>query len=404
VYPFRTITATNRHGYDRAHLIADCVADAPACRLGAVSAPAEHAFPRSAGELSREWLEARLRARGVLQSGHVGEIHVAPVGEPGLSSEVVRVTLAAEGAIGVPVSLIAKFASAVAETRGAMHALGQYGYEVSFYRELGGAAGIPLPACYVAEIDRDSGEFVLLLEDLGASRNGDWWQSQVADVETALDHLAAFHASWWNSPRLLATPWLRKPTDASLGTTLGGLYRALLPIALARYPQQLNGYLADTACRLADRVETFCVPRAGAPLTLCHGDFHPKQLFFPSVSGGRFAVFDWQTVSYSPPSVDVQRILLMGLRPPELFAHQARLLERYRARLADAGIAYDQAQLAHDVRRSMLWTLFTLVIAAATMDRTQTDRAAAAAGVDADQRFYADMAISLEHNRVHELL
>lgn len=369
-----------------------------------MSASSEPPFPRSAQQLSSEWLEARLRARGVLPSGHVGEIHVAPVGEPGLSSDVVRVTLAAEGQTAVPASLIAKFASVVPATRDAMRALGQYGYEVRFYRELGDDAGIPLPACYAAEIDLDSGEFVLLLEDLGASRNGDWWQSQVADVETALDHLARFHAAWWNSPRLLALPWLRKPADPSFVLTLGGLYRALLPIALTRASPHLSGYLGDLAQRLAERWEAFCVPRAGAPFTLCHGDFHPKQLFFPTAAGGRFAVFDWQTVSCGVGSVDVQRILLMGLRPPELFAHQARLLERYRSRLAEAGIAYDPAQLAHDVRRSMLWTLFAMIISTATSDRTDVDRAAAALGVDPDERFYTDIAAALEHNRVHELL
>ena len=39
------------------------------------------------------------------------------------------------------------------------------------------------------------------------------------------------------------------------------------------------------------------------------------------------------------------------------------------AGLADAGIAYEQAELAADVRRSMLWSLFALVVAAATTDQ-----------------------------------
>jgi hypothetical protein len=335
----------------------------------------------------------------------VGEIEIEPVSDPGLSSEVVRVKLAGDAATAGPVSVIAKFASAMPETRRTMHALGQYGYEVSFYRELADHdVGISLPVCYAAEIDRDSGEFVLLLEDLGASRGGDWWHSQIADVETALDHLAALHARWWNSPRLLAIPWLRNVRDPSVAPAIGALYRAILPIAFARYPTRLQGYLGDVARLMDERWATFCAPRDGSPFTLCHGDYHPKQMFFPSTAGGRFAVFDWQSVSCSVPSMDVQRILLMGLRPAELFTHQARLIERYRARLADAGIAYDPGQLTIDVRRSMLWTLFVLILSAATMDQTIVTQAGTGAELDTEQRFYADLAVALEHNRVHELL
>jgi hypothetical protein len=67
----------------------------------------------------------------VWPSGHVGEIEVEPVGGPGLSSVVVRVKLAGDAWTAVPASVIAKFASAMPETRQVMHALGSYGCEVS---------------------------------------------------------------------------------------------------------------------------------------------------------------------------------------------------------------------------------------------------------------------------------
>ena len=52
---------------------------------------------------------------------------------------------------------------------------------------------------------------MLVLGDMKNSRPGDPLQSSIADVEVAIDHIAAFHARWWKHPRLRELEWLVYP-------------------------------------------------------------------------------------------------------------------------------------------------------------------------------------------------
>lgn len=74
-------------------------------------------------------------------------------------------------------------------------------------------------------------------------------------------------------------------------------------------------------------------------------------MFFPTESGGRFAVFDWQSVCVSVGGGDVQRILLTGLAPAELRAHRDRLIAPYHAGLREHGVQYPLEQIHENVRQ-----------------------------------------------------
>jgi len=70
----------------------------------------------------------------------------------------------------------------------------------------------PIPECHAAEFDRDSGDFVLLMEDLSAARQGDWNQDPIADIRTSLAHLAQMHAQFWGDARSAKTGICRRPS------------------------------------------------------------------------------------------------------------------------------------------------------------------------------------------------
>jgi hypothetical protein len=80
-----------------------------------------------------------------------------------------------------------------------MHRLGLYRTEVEFYRQLSADAGIPTPRCYYADIDTQSGYFVLVMEDM-RTRGRRSAAADGSDVEVAIDHIAGFHARWWKHP------------------------------------------------------------------------------------------------------------------------------------------------------------------------------------------------------------
>ena len=312
-----------------------------------------------------------------------------------------------EGDLGsAPSSLVAKVAPPYEEIRQQMHALGLYEREVRFYQNFGEGSGISVPQCYFADVNVETGDFLLLLEDLSACREGDFWESNIEDVQQAIDGLAGMHARWWCSPKLREeASWLRQHDDVDYNQTLlGAVLRGVLPQVEAKFSEHFDGYLRDVGRKLADRWESFVAYREGEAFSLVHGDFHPKQLFFASERGGRFAVFDWQSVCAGPPAWDLSRILLMGLRPDAMREHLPDLLQRYRQGLLREGVEYPQETLELEVRKGLLMTLFITAFATATSDMSILEDAATSRGVDCMDRVFGDLSRALQDNRVHELL
>jgi aminoglycoside/choline kinase family phosphotransferase len=365
------------------------------------------AFPRAADELTADWLTAVLREEGRLSTGRVSSVVQSGVGEQGQTGEVVKLTLGFDGDRGsAPSSVVAKLPPPHAEIRQQMHALGLYEREVRFYQCFGERAGISVPHCHFAEVDTETGDFVVLLEDMSQCRVGDFWRSNVDDVRVAVDALAGMQARWWNSEELREhSAWLRQHDDADYNVTLlGSVLQGVLPVVEERFPEHFTGYLRELGRRLADGGWAALVTWDDAePFTLVHGDFHPKQLFFAG-DGGRFAVFDWQGVCAGWPGADLARILATGLRPPELAQHRDELLGRYATRLAEHGIEQGAQAIEHSVQLGLLITLYITIFAAGTSDMSILEEAATARGVNYLDRMWSDIGTVLEDFRAHEAL
>ena len=72
-----------------------------------------------------------------------------------------------------PATLIAKSAVGAPENRQMAMAVGCYEREVRFYEEIAPRPGVRVPGCLAADLDGETGEFVLLLEDLTDVSAGD---------------------------------------------------------------------------------------------------------------------------------------------------------------------------------------------------------------------------------------
>lgn len=362
-------------------------------------------FPVSVDGLSPEFLTAVLQVEGSLRHGRVTRVTARPISEPGQTSTVAHLSLDySEPSPDTPRTLVAKMAPPPGALRQSGMALRLYEREARFYQELGLDPGIPVPRCYYADADPQTGDFLLLLEDLSTCRSGDPWISALADVTTAIDALAPFHAKWWQAPRLRELTWMRQPDDTSFIAIMRGIFLKSLPVVQHRWPQHMNGYLGHVAARLAERWEAYLQMAPGDPWTLIHTDYHPKQMFFPTGQGGRFVVFDWQSPAVGRAEADLSRILLTGLREVDLARHQTALLERYHVTLEGCGVRYAYEELDLRTRRAMLTTLFINIYALATTDVSILETAAAQRGVSFAARFFDDFSASLERNRVAELI
>ena len=299
------------------------------------------AIPDRPEAISPEWLTDRLRASGALTSAAVASLDCEPISEGmGFAGVVARLTPTyTRSEPGAPETLVVKMASPHDSTRDLLVDLGSYRREVDFYRNLGGHAGLPAPACHHAELDADSGRFVLLLEDLAPAALGDQVAGATREQSVSVMHeLARFHARWWSSTELAEADWVQ---PARLGERLPGLFED----GIARVGDRLREQaprLHAVAQRLRPSMPLFArlldAEPIPTPFTLVHGDMRCDNLFFPSAEGGRFAAVDWQGTTLASPVIDVSVWIHLSARTEDRRASELDLLRTYHGALRSYGV------------------------------------------------------------------
>ena len=109
-----------------------------------------------------------------------------------------------------PRSIIAKFPSYDPAIRAAVtDSAMSYEREIRCYENLLGNVALSTPRRYYSAHDAESGECILLLQDLAPARFGDnVGTPSREDIDSAIRAIAGFHAEFWESPRLADMDWL----------------------------------------------------------------------------------------------------------------------------------------------------------------------------------------------------
>ncbi len=341
-------------------------------------------FPRCAEDLSCEWLSEILCKSEITENPTVTNYSLSQVGEQGQSSDVVRIHLEYDEKAGKgPASLIGKFPARFDEIRQLAVGMITYLREVRFFKDVAHTAKDIAPYCFAAEIDLENHDFVLILEDVEHLRLGDWFDSSPEDSRLMLNKLAPFHARWWNHPDLDKIDWIPQPGKPSFGPWIDQLkqvFSAVLPLVKAQY----ESYMTPTAWATLEKwLENWdeLFSYTPGPLTLCHGDFHYMQCFFPTPSDDRLCVIDWQLLCMNSAAMDVARPLLM--EPESRRAHENELVESYYNILIENGVKdYSLEDLWEDVRLCSGWTSFVYIIAILQTDNKIFKAYAAERGQD----------------------
>ena len=163
-------------------------------------------------DLTVTWLTEALRMRGTLERGQVASCTTEVLGGTrGALGQVARLSLSYDLVQeNAPRSLIAKFGPPDPELRISLNQSGLYEREIRFYQELADQVAFRTPDCCYSAWDAETGEFVLLLEDLAPARNGERAVGcSLLEAEPAIRQIAKFHAAWSQDPHLLQQEWLR---------------------------------------------------------------------------------------------------------------------------------------------------------------------------------------------------
>lgn len=340
------------------------------------------AIPRQASDITVEWLNNVLEQSGHLAGHRVTTVISEDSDVPGQTAEIakVQVTYDSDGC-KLPMNFIAKYTSRNRVVIDAVvNAYQQYWRETSFYRELPDT-GIPKPTCYHAEFRAESQEFILLLNDLAPAVSPSW-ASTSAQVAQAISHLPPMHARFWNSPLLREKQWLVQFDDQDFYNAAAGAAAAAIPKI-----QSLFGEEAASTMRLLatwqKKIERVTEYVGSRPFTLVHGDYHSKQMFFPSDAGGEFAVIDWQFSFVAQGAWDLARIMLVGQDIDSRRRSEDELITGYLDGLRDGGVeGYTMTELRDDLLVGTAVNQMIMAVAVADTDISLVEKECAAVGVD----------------------
>jgi aminoglycoside phosphotransferase (APT) family kinase protein len=282
--------------------------------------------PSSIDDVTPQWLTE------VLEGATVTDVRAERIAEDtGFSSLLYRLHLTADD--DVPATLIAKL-PAQSEARGAMELLGGYKRELAFYQNVAGRAPIATPRVYAARMAEDSGDFVLLLEDLQAWENADHLAGlSMNRARLCIAQLAGLHA--WssdlaNAPALESFPSIDTPIAHDL----------LLPAFAPGWQIYRDNCAGSVPSSVAHFAESFAERAAMAlpALTerdmLLHGDIRADNLFF---DGDRMKVVDFQFAARGCGAADIAYLVTQGLASDAREGHDA-LVREYLDHLAAQGV------------------------------------------------------------------
>jgi len=304
-----------------------------------------------------EHLTAALRRAGVLADGAVNDVAVESSRDT-ILSRITRLRLTYGGEAGAaPASLILK-------TGLPGRAINAGRQEVSFYEQVGTAAGFRLmPRCFEAHCDPEQKLWHLLLEDLTDSHSGATaWPLPPAPAQcrAIVAARAQFHAMWWDNPRLGTTvgTW---PDPAEMDA-----YMPRLEEAVKRFADRLGDNLAperrvlfDQFLRAAPRLAARAQSRRD--LTVIQSDAHFWNCFLPKDGSDDIRFFDWDGWRIDTATDDLAYMIAMHWYPDLRRRFEPSLLDHYHRTLTEHGVNYSRDALQQDYRLSTLWLIATPV-------------------------------------------
>ena len=329
--------------------------------------------PSSMDDVTARWLDSVLREAGSLPAGTaVTSLTVEPLGAGvGLLGELARLRPVYAGDPGdLPQTLIVKLPSTHEVNRARGNQFGFYEREIRFYDEVAAKLELRVPRCFHAGIDHESGDFALVLEDLSGLGAADQIEGLREDqAMVAVEHIARFHASWWDAPELDTLQWL-PPSDGPVTMQAAPAYRECWPLFLARFGDHVPEGGVAVGAAVGEAFEELLELGAMRPWTIIHTDFRLDNMFFgPAGSDDEFALIDWQLSTKGGGCYDIAYLLCQSMPVERRRAVEERVLRRWWDVLVERGVrGYGWERAKEDYDRSALTCLVIPVVTGATMD------------------------------------
>ena len=303
----------------------------------------------NADQVDPEWLTHVLRERGALPRGRAVALLQQAHTSNNASVARLEVDYSEDALSSAPRRLFLK--------------LGRRRIEVEFYNRIAPTmADSPAPRCYDAAYSPETGRSHLLFDDLSATHvvPEGAVPPPLGGTERLVDALAAFHAHWWQHPRLLL----------DIGEIAEDVPGYVVGVARDAYPgfaDFLGDRLSDARRRVYERVFAMWPSSAhtarlaaGRAVTLVHGDTHFWNFLMPrDPAADKVRIVDWAAWHLGIGPADLAYTIALFWFPERRARMEQGLVRRYHAGLLEHGVAgYDWEQCWHDYRAAVIFHLF----------------------------------------------
>jgi aminoglycoside/choline kinase family phosphotransferase len=299
--------------------------------------------------------------------GVVQACEVAFLGEGvGIMASIARASLTFED--GSRGSLIHKCA-AQNENKVAAQGLDFYANEINFYRHLAASSPLRSPHCLYAELDPDTYDFLLVLEDLGDTEAGDQLAGCTREeILSVFTSAAQLHAHYWGKTDAIS--WLHPHNVKEISEFKRDvIFVPGVEKTIEMFPELFNEDLEEIVRKSAQQfVELFDATMQG-PLTLVHGDYRVDNLFFMRHPELEILAVDWQNCGVAKGPTDVCYFISQGCDPVLRREIEMEALSLYHDTLVKEGVKdFSFDECLRDYRMCMLTSLITPIAVCGTLD------------------------------------
>lgn len=329
-------------------------------------------IPASIDAVSDGWLTDVLQTSGALPAGGTVTGHTATqIGQGvGLMGDIFRVTLTFGGDKGdAPDTVVVKLPSQFEANRAQGIGLGMYEAECRFYAELGPRTPSGLPKVFRSEIVSGTGDFVIVMEDLGRLTQVDQATGMsVPQAFAAVKVLAEIHAAWWGKVQTPELEWIPSMVHDRI-RMVDGMLPQVWPGFAATFADALSPEAVTIGERFSRSYFSLQEGFVGRPWTLAHQDYRVENMLFGDPARDEVVVIDWQGIGRGPGAYDVAYVLGGSLPIEDRRAHERELVAAYHERLTSKGVDYPAAAAWDDYCYAhALGGLATTLFAGATLD------------------------------------
>ena len=307
-------------------------------------------------DLDAELFTDLLRIGGRLPGDvEVTSVELTPLGgAAGMMSQVLRATLTYSGLTSSPATVIVKSGTSDPHRRFVAEAGKLYQREVNFYQRYADDVPVRAPKGIYADIDLETNDFILILEDVGQLRSVDQVEGvSLADATAAVQAMARWHSRWWGADLEALSEhfflWNGEFNKAAIPMVFGSNWDAAKAAYAGRLPPEIVALGDRYVERSGDILDGLMEPN-----TLVHSDFRADNLLF---DGAEPVLLDFQMLSVGCGMFDFAFFVSQSLTAEARSAHFEELLTTYLGELAAHGIVLDREVALDKYRRALVFGL-----------------------------------------------